>query len=794
MKFSENWLREWVNPALDTRALADRLTMAGLEVEAIEPAAPPFAGVVVGKVLEVLPHLHADRLRVCRVDAGAPAPLTIVCGAANVAAGMRAPVARVGATLPSGSTIARTALRGVDSEGMLCSAAELGLGEGGEGLLALDDDAPPGVDLRDYLGLDDVSIELSITPNRGDCLGIEGIAREVAALTESPLRVPTMAAIKASTKDSRSVTLHAPEACPRYIGRVIRDIDPGARTPQWLVERLRRSGLRSHGAVVDVTNYVLLELGQPMHAFDLERLRGSIQVRYASPGERLLLLDGQQIEMSADTLVIADDGGAIALGGIMGGSDSAIGAATRAIFLECAFFAPAAIAGRARRLGLQTDSSMRFERGVDPTLQARAMERATALILEIAGGVAGPVVEAVSESHLPARAPIRLRGRRVSGLLGIAVADAEIEGGLGRLGMRVKPASGAGEWSVTPPSFRFDIALEADLIEEIARVRGYDQVTIDRPRVALAIAERDRTRERIRRARHLLAGRGYQEAITFGFVAEDVQALFEPDAGSLRLANPISAETGVMRASLWPGLLQAVLHNIKRQQGRVRLFEHGVKFLLQDAVYEKDVIAGIAVGEAYDEQWGLPTRSVDFFDVKGDLEALLGSLGGPAAVRFVDARHPALHPGQSARVVGADGREIGWIGSLHPEIARKLDLGLPAVLFEILLDHLPEPRVPEFREPSRFPAVRRDLAIVVDESIAAGDILACVEDAAGGLLQGLTLFDIYQGKGVDSGKKSLALGLTFQDFSRTLTDTEIGVLVADVLNKLRDKFGATLRE
>jgi phenylalanyl-tRNA synthetase beta chain len=794
MRLSERWLRDWVDPPLDTRRLAERLTMAGLEVEAIEPVAPPFSGVVVGRVLEVAPHPNADRLRVCRVDVGEAEPLTIVCGASNVAPGMRAPVALIGAVLPGGTTLAKSRLRGVDSHGMLCSAAELGLGEAGEGLMPLDADASPGLDLRACLELDDVVLDIGLTPNRGDCLGVEGIAREVAALCAAPLRPPARMPVAAAIDEVRAVELLAPEACPRYLGRVVRGLDPAARTPHWMRERLRRSGLRSHGPVIDVTNYILLELGQPMHAFDAGRLRGHVRVRHAREGEAMTLLDGQRLTLAADMLVIADDHGAAALAGIMGGAGSAVGADTQAVFLECAFFSPSAIAGRARRLGLQTDSSFRFERGVDPALQARAMERATRLILDIAGGEAGPVVEAVSVSHLPARNPIRLRAERLERLLGTAVAGDEVAAILERLGMEVTAGKDGREWQVVPPSFRFDLALEADLIEEVARMRGYDRIAPIRPRIRQAIDLGDGMRERIDAARRLLACRDYREAITFSFIDEDAQRLFEPAAAPLRLSNPIATDAAVMRASLWPGLAQAALHNVKRQQSRVRLFESGVKFSLQaDAVKEESVLAGLLLGDAWEEQWGLPARPVDLFDAKGDVEALLRGLGaGPC--RFVAAARAALHPGRTARIDDGEGREIGWVGELHPDVAAKLGLTQAVVLFEILVDRLARAQPPAFREPSRFPAVRRDLAFIVDRSVPADVLLTQVREAAGPLLQGLSLFDIYQGKGVDSGKKSVAMGLTFQDFSRTLTDTEIGVLTAGVIERLRDRLGASLRE
>jgi phenylalanyl-tRNA synthetase beta chain len=794
MKFSEQWLREWVDPALDTQALVDRLTMAGLEVDAVAPVAPAFDGVVVGSVLEVEPHPEADRLRVCRVDAGA-APLTIVCGAANVAAGMRAPVARVGATLPDGTVIAHAKLRGVESAGMLCSAKELGLGEAGEGLMRLPEDATPGTDLRALLRLDDVSIELGLTPNRGDCLGIAGIAREVGVLCRAGVTAPSFEPVPPSIGDTLPVELQSPVDCPRYLGRVIRGIDPAASTPSWMQERLRRSGLRSLGAVVDITNYLLLELGQPMHAFDLDRIDGGIRVRHAREGESLTLLDGRRLALEPDLLVIADHRQALALAGIMGGADSAVGDKTDALFLECAWFAPQALSGRARRLGLHTDSSHRFERGVDFELQRRAIERATRLILETAGGQAGPVIDASAPEHLPQRPPVRLRAQRLQQLLGYPIDHAVVGDILDRLGMQAVYDRQSDAWQVTPPSFRFDIAIEADLIEEVARVHGYENIPARSPRAGLRIRAPAANDERIGEARRLLAARGYQEIVTYSFVDAESQQLFDPGLAPLMLANPISADTSVMRTSLWPGLVRACRYNLNRQQGRMLLFEIGSKYLSQDNVInEENVIAGLACGDADPEQWGLPARAVDFHDVKADVEALLAKVGGRLRWRYTPAPHPALHPGQSARIGDAQDKLVGWIGSLHPRLLQRVDIDRNIVVFELFADRIATPALPAFHELSRYPAVRRDLALIVDEAVAAGDVLDCVREAAGVLLLKLTLFDIYRGKGVDSGKKSMALGLTLQDFSRTLTDGETEVLIATVLKRLQDRFGATLRE
>ncbi|HHH36137.1 MAG TPA: phenylalanine--tRNA ligase subunit beta [Gammaproteobacteria bacterium] len=792
MKFSELWLREWVDPPLDTAGLCERLTMAGLEVEAVTPVAPEFSGVVVGRVLEVAPHPRADRLRLCRVDVGTGEPLPIVCGAANVRVDMRAPVACVGARLPDGTRIRPARLRGEESRGMLCSAAELGLAENAGGLLELPGDAEPGRDIRDYLQLDDCSIELSLTPNRSDCLGIAGVAREVGVITRCEVQAVDTAAVAPSCDARLPVDVSAPAACPRYLGRVLRGVDTAAGTPLWMRERLRRSGLRSIDPVVDVTNYVMLELGQPMHAFDLARIRGGIEVRLARPGEQLVLLDGQRIELEEDVLVIADQERPLALAGIMGGVDSGVSADTRDIFLESAFFSPDAIAGRARRYGLHTDSSHRFERGVDPRLAARAMERATALLREIVGGEPGPVMEACHEESLPRRAAIRLRGDRIRRLLGMTVPEEEVGDILRRLDCRV--SGGDGEWQVTPPSARFDLAIEADLVEEVARVRGYDSLPTRRPLGALAIEARPVVQARRHRAALCLVDRGYREAVTYSFVSAELQGLFDPDTPPIVLANPISRDTAVMRTSLWPGLVQTIIHNLNRQQKRVRIFELGCKyFKQQDEIHEEFVIAGAATGKAWPEQWGLPARELDFYDVKGDIEALLQATGA-GTIRFSACKHPALHPGQSAALLDEEGNRRGWLGLLHPRLARELALEQKVLVFELSSNIIAGGGIPGFRELSRFPAIRRDLAVVVPETVEAQAVTDCVREAAGTRLQDLRLFDIYRGKGIESGKKSIALGLILQDPERTLTDEEADALVAGVLRLLGERLGASLRD
>ena len=792
MKFSEQWLREWVNPAVSTSVLAEQLTMAGLEVEAVEPVAAEFTGVAVGEVLSVEPHPDADKLRVCQVSIGGGEPLGIVCGAANVRSGLRVPTAVVGAELPGGLKIKAAKLRGVPSAGMLCSAKELGLAESSEGLLELPADAPVGEDLRKYLELDDVSIELGLTPNRGDCLSLWGVAREVGVLNRAELNVPAIEPVPGAVDDTRSVTLEAPEDCPHYVGRVIRGVDPAAATPLWMQERLRRSGLRSLGPLVDVTNYVLLELGQPMHAFDLTRLTDGIVVRHARAGEGLTLLDGQAIELEAGSLVIADGAGPQALAGIMGGEASAVGDATRDIFLESAYFRPEAIAGRARGYGLHTDSSHRFERGVRPGLQGVAMERATALILAICGGRAGPLVRANADDQMPRPTRIHLRAARIERVLGEAIPDAEVTDILERLGLEVAPA--ADGWQATPPPFRFDLALEVDLIEELARVHGYGRLESCRPVGRLAIGARPEARVGLSRLRQVLVDRGYQEAITYSFVEPGLQALLDPGAEALPLANPLSADLAVMRTTLWAGLLPALVHNLNRQQERVRLFETGLRFRSQaNELKQEMMMAGVVSGRRYPEQWGLPSEAVDFFDVKGDVEALLALTGRGANYIFSKEKHPALHPGQSA-AIHRDGEPVGWIGALHPAIERELGLPQKAILFELELAALEQGHIPAFQALSKYPAIRRDISIVVDEEVSAQQVHDCIAAEAPEALRQVQLFDMYVGKGIDSGRKSLSLGLTLQDLSRTLTDNDVDNVIETIINALRTSLGAALRE
>ncbi|HHM04999.1 MAG TPA: phenylalanine--tRNA ligase subunit beta [Gammaproteobacteria bacterium] len=793
MKFNEQWLREWVNPDVSTADLAHQLTMAGLEVDAVEPVAPFFEGVVVAEVMTVAPHPNADRLRVCRVNAGQGEVLEIVCGAPDVSAGMRVPLARVGAVLPGGIKIKKSKLRGVTSEGVLCSARELGLADSADTLMPLDSDAEPGRDLRDYLRLNDVSIELGLTPNRGDCLSIAGVAREVGALNRMAVQAPAMAAVTPTIDDRFPVRVDHGEACPRYLGRVVRGVDASAETPLWMRERLRRAGLRPISPVVDVTNYVMLELGQPMHAFDLARLSGGIVVRLARGGEALTLLDGQTVTLDERTLVIADEEKALALAGVMGGLDSAVSSETRDLFLECAFFSPQHLAGCARRYGLHTDSSHRFERGVDPGLPRRAMERATALLRGIVGGEPGPVTGVDHSGHLPVRSEIVLRAQRLSAVLGAEFSPGEVTEILQRLGLDV--VTGDGEWCVTPPSYRFDLAIEADLIEEVARIHGYTELPTRRPAVRLSIPAQSETRVSPDELREVLVARGYSEVVTYSFVDAALQSMLMPGEPALALANPLSSELAEMRTSLWPGLIQVLRHNLHRQQSRVRVFEMGACFRQRAGrLSEPQVLAGLVVGRVEPEQWGLPGREVDFFDAKGDVEDVLSRGGMGEDYVFEAADHPALHPGQSARIRTLSGEVVGLVGRLHPDWVKRLDLTHPPLLFELDMGLASRSRLPVFRELSRFPSIRRDLALIVGEEVAAAEVLRCVRESAGPLLQDLQLFDVYRGKGIESGKKSLALGLTLQDSSRTLIDEDVDKLTRQIVATLHDRFGAILRE
>jgi phenylalanyl-tRNA synthetase beta chain len=792
--FSEAWLREFTNPSCNTEQLVAQLTMAGLEVDRVAPVAGAFSGVVVGEVLALAPHPQADRLRVCQVAAGLSEPLTIVCGAPNVTVGMKVPLAMVGAMLPGGVNIKASALRGVMSSGMLCSASELGIEGQADGLWALPADAPTGADVRVLLALDDVSIEVDLTPNRADCLSILGIAREVATLSGAELRLPPQSVHAAAHDRVLDVTVTATAACPRYLGRLISGIATDAVTPLWMLERLRRSDVRAISPVVDITNYVLLELGQPLHAFDAAKINGGIQVRHAHEAEALQLLNGQLVALSDDVLVIADVNKALAFAGVMGGSDSAVNENSVDIFLESAFFAPGAIMGKARRYGLNTDASHRYERGVDPDLPRIAMERATQLLLEIVGGAAGPIVERVDASALPQRAPIALLEARIASLLGVTLERQQIESILQALGMDVRAKDNGYGWTVTPPGFRFDIAIEADLIEEIGRVYGYDNIPKREPSGRVSLQTEPESRADIERIKDVLVARGYQEAITYSFVDATRQALLDPATGHyITLQNPISSDMSVMRTGLWAGLIDAALKNLNRQQTRLRLFESGLRFSrIQGEIIQTPGLAGLVVGTVNTDQWGEKSRGVDFFDIKADVEAILRFAGHETDAVFLSGRIDALHPGQCAEIFLRQER-LGWIGMLHPALEKTLGFEQPVFLFELEQTLLLQRDVVRFKTLSRFPQVRRDIALIVHESVQSAALVNSVKQQDT-LIREVVVFDVYQGSGIAHAMKSVALGLVLQDDNETLTDVRVDAVIANVLAHLKNLFDAQLRE
>jgi phenylalanyl-tRNA synthetase beta chain len=792
MQFPESWLRALVNPPLSTEELCHLLTMAGLEVEETRPAAAEFSNVVVARILTAEKHPDADKLRLCSVDTGEHGVLQIVCGAPNAAAGMVVPCALVGAKLP-GIEIKKAKVRGVESSGMLCSARELGLSEDHGGLLPLPADAPIGRSVRQYLNLDDTLITLKLTPNRADCLSLTGIAREVAALTGAPLTLPAVEAVAPVHDETRGVVLDAPAACPRYCGRIVRGVNAKAVTPDWMKQRIERCGIRSISALVDVTNYVMLELGQPLHAFDDAELSGAIHVRYPQAGEQLLLLNEQTVQPSADTALIADEARALAMAGIMGGEHSGINDATTDLFLESAFFAPDAIAGKARALGFSSDASYRYERGVDFELQRKAIERATQLIVDICGGRPGPVIEAVAADHLPKRAPVRLRCARATKVLGIAMAPAQIEALLSGLGLSC--ARDGDDFVVTPPSHRFDIAIEEDLIEELARLHGYDNIPAPPPKARMAMLSQTESRRTTADVRRMLAGRGFHEVVNFSFVEAAWEADFCGNASPITLANPIASQMGVMRTSLIGGLVGNLIANRSRQTERVRAFEIGRCFI-DDAAgapvagFSQPLrVAGLCVGTALPEQWGAAARAVDFFDVKADVEALLA----PASLRFERVGHPALHPGRAAAVM-LDGKAIGVVGELHPRWVQKYELGAAPVVFELELEALLARELPAYREISRFPAVTRDIALVVGQEQAVQPLLDTLRGRGAAIVRGVELFDVYQGKGLPEGKKSLAFRIVMQDTQRTLSDGEVEAALNELVAAAQAGFAAELRK
>lgn len=787
-KLSMQWLKEWVNLAVDHKYLAGRLDMAGIEVGGISPVAGEFTHVVVAKVLEAEQHPDADRLRVCQVSIGAET-LSIVCGASNVRAGLKVALAKVGGRLPNGMILKEVKLRGALSQGMICSMSELGLAESSEGIMELPNDAPLGMDLVDYLQLNDETLSIEFTPNRGDCLSVLGLAREISALCDLPLLMPSPEIpISASILDVLPVRLDTQAACPRYLGRLVRDIDPKASTPLWMKERLRRSGIRSIHPVVDVTNYVMLELGQPMHAFDADRLEKSIEVRHAKAGEQVALLNGQTVSLDVKTQVIADQSQVHAIAGVMGALEGSVSASTQHIFLESAFFSPLSVAYSTQHYNITSDSAYRFERGVDFNLQKRAIERATQLILDIVGGQAGPIIDATSTEHLPQIKPILLRSARLEKVLGLALDSDKVETALRNLNMQLTPDPLG--WQVLAPSYRFDIQQEIDLIEEVARVLGYEHIPAHLPTGRLHANIPSQYKLELKQLSQALVYRGYQEMISYSFVNEPLQIALNPHMKALKLSNPISSEMGVMRTSLWPGLIQAARYNQNRQQTSIRLFEMGNCFPPPSAPSghlppqggEEKRLAGLAIGDT----------DLDFFDVKGDVEVLLQLTGRAAQFEFIAAQHPALHPKQTAKIMKGQ-QLLGYLGTLHPKLLSNLDIKGPVYLFEFDLDQLLVREQSKVDELPKFPCVRRDIAIIVKRTVPYALICNKIKGCAGELLKDVQLFDLYQGQNIAPDSQSIALALTFQDPNRTLVDAEVNERIAAVLEGLEHEFSALVR-
>jgi len=792
MKFSEKWLRDWVNPSIGTDELAHRLTMIGHEVDCLEPQGEGLDGVVVGEVLSFKKHPDADRLSVCQVSVGNGEALEVVCGAPNVREGMKSPFAPVGTKLPNGMKLRKAKIRGVVSNGMLCSAIELGLGDESDGIVELDDDAPTGMTLTEHLGLPDVSLDLDLTPNRGDCFSVLGIARDVAAVTSMPMKDPTVMPVKATTDDKHPVDLVHPAGCPRFGARVVRGIDMSAESPMWMKERLRRSGLRSIHPVVDVTNYVMMELGQPLHAYDLACLKGTIRPRLAAEGEVLTLLDEKTVKLLPNTLVISDDSGAIGMAGIMGGLSTAVTDKTTDVFFEAAFFTPQMMAGVARQYGMHTDASMRFERGVDPQNQARAIERATGLLIDIAGGEAGPLVDHHIAEALPVASKLTLRRSRLSRILGTDIPTERVTQILSDLGLETEQKDDS--WDVKIPTYRFDIDVEDALVEEVARIFGYDEIPEETATGDTPLATATESAVDLDQVADTLVARDYQEVLTYSFISEEADTLIAGEKSELILSNPISSEMSVMRSSIWPGLIEAASANLARQQDRVRIFEIGKTFHGSlDKPVEFVRISAIITGELVDKQWGNSVQSVDFFDIKSDLEALLTMTGAAGDFSFVATEHVALQPGQAAKIM-RDDEVVGMVGKLHPNIAKQFDIEKAALVFELDADACFAAVVPVANTISRFPAIRRDIAVIVKDDVSANLLLEAAESAAPEFVRSVRIFDVYKGPGIEAGLKSVALGLILQQTSRTLTDEDADTVMSAVLRKLQQVFGAELRD
>ena len=794
MRISENWLREWVNPEEDTQQLADTLTMAGLEVDGIEPAGANISGVVVGKVLEVEVHPDAKKLHVCQVDDGKGEVSKVICGANNVRKDLKVAFAKLGAVLPNDFKIEAKELRGVQSFGMLCSASELGLAESSDGIMELPDDTELGADVYASFGLNDQVIDIDLTPNRSDCLSIQGVAREVSALLDQPLLKDfQVSEVNGSTQATFPISIQAAQECPRYVGRVIEDISGSAQSPLWMQEKLRRAGVRTINAITDITNFVMLEMGQPMHAFDLDKLDDEIVVRWAKSSEKLELLDGQEIELDEDELVIADKKHPIALAGIMGGLATAIQADTKTVFLESAHFKPEVIAGKARRHGLHTDSSHRFERGVDPELASKAIERATQLILEIVGGKAGNVICEENSAALPETLPITLHHAKVESLLGIQLSIKEVQLLLQRLHCDVNIDGNC--LKVIPPSYRFDLAIDVDLIEEIARLVGYKNIPANVKALAINTTSIADVKNQLALMKEALVLRNYHEVITFSFVDQEIDELLNPKQAGKKLANPISQELAIMRNSVWPGLIKTAQYNLHRQQERIRIFEQGLQFKnTAEGLLQLPSLSGLIVGDSEPEQWGSSSRKVDFFDLKGDVEQLLTISSLPEEqISFVVTDDAALHPGQSAKILHGE-TLLGRLGKLHPRIQSALGIDAQIYLFELQLNELLcESDVNVFQPLSKYPANRRDITLIVDDNISLAEIRSNIEQMSITSLQAIKVFSIYKGKGVPETKKSVSLGLILQEFSRTLTDKELEETVLSIISQLKDKVGAEIR-
>ena len=792
MKFSEKWLREWIDPDLNTTELAHCLTMAGHEVDSVVQEGAGLENVVIANVIAVAKHPNADRLSVCQVDPGNGSPVEIVCGAPNVYAGMKTPMAGPGVRLPNGLKLRKTKIRGVVSNGMLCSAVELGLGDESDGILELPADAQTGQSLVEFLDLPDNVIDVDLTPNRGDCFSVLGIARDLAAMTGVALTEPESAVINESVADQQAVILEDPAACPRFAGRVVRNIDPEARSPVWMVERLRRSGIRSIHPVVDVTNLVMLELGQPLHAYDLAKLSGPIRPRFAADGEKVTLLDEREVELTEGTVIITDDSGPIGMAGIMGGLSTAVQASTVDVFFEAAFWPQQVMAGRARSYAMHTDASLRFERGVDPGGQARAINRACELLLQIAGGDAGPLTDEVRQKQLPTRANVTLRQARLTKVLGAEIEAAEVTGIFHNLNFETSVTDDG--WVVQSPGFRFDIEIEEDLIEEVARIHGYDSIPEATAIAETPLAAVTETRVNLQAVADSLVARDYQEVITYSFVDAASDELLTGERSELVLANPISSEMSVMRGSLWGGMLGAARANVSRQQDRVRLFEIGRSFhgTLQRPL-ETQQVAGLILGARHAEQWSNSGQVVDFFDIKSDLESLLQMSGCLGDFTFAATEHPALQPGQAAKILRNE-RQVGVLGKLHPRVSKQFGIKKDVFVFALDAEPVFDSVVPTTAAISKFPAIRRDIAIIVDDQISASEVVTAVRSTAPGLIRNVVIFDIYRGDGIEAGRKSIALGLILQETSRTLTDEDADSAKDAAVRKLEQEFAARLRE